>query len=323
MRARAVTELAGARAPLDRGVGDYARIRALNERKFARLREVLRRLHDAGIDCLVLKGADVIPRLYGVLGARPLGDADLLVHERDLPAIDRIVAGLGYHAQIDGNPVYVDPEQILALDIITRIWYVGDADAAIWRRAVSRDFHGVPIQAMSASDVVVYLTAYSVIHRGYVSHAFAQDVALLIAREAIDWELVVGEAARCHLRVALHHGLSYVAARQSGTRIPADVLARLAPVRRVEHIAARALRKLVTDTPVPELGHLLLLLTRPGVAKLAWLRERLVPSDAFLGYRYGERHRAHPWRTRVVRGVMLSLRAQRLLARVVVRLARS
>ena len=45
----------------------------------------------------------------GVMAVRPMSDVDLLVHDQDLLAIDRILTGAGYRPQIDGNPAYQDP----------------------------------------------------------------------------------------------------------------------------------------------------------------------------------------------------------------------
>jgi hypothetical protein len=309
------------RSRVDAWVDDYARTSEDNRRKLAKLRIAVAAMREAGIECLVLKGADVIPRVYGVFGVRRLGDADLLVHERDLAALERVVSALGYRRQIDGNAVYVDADDILALDVITSIWYVDDP-AAIWRRAMSRALDGVPIKAMDPSDLVVYLTAYSVLHRGHLSHAYAQDIVRLVEHERIDWDVVVDEAARGHLRAALHHGLAYVVTTNPGARIPPDVVDRLAPATLGERLWSRALERLVTDVPVPELGHLLLFASRPGVDKLRWLHAVFLPSARFLGYRYGDAADAHPWGTRLVRGAMLVVRGHLLLARVVARLVR-
>src|SRR5436309_302704 len=87
---------------LDQVLADYSRISSVNKAKFAKLRVVLQHFHTNRIDCILLKGADLIPRLYGVLGVRPMVDVDLLVHDQDLPAIDRILRDLGYRSQIDG-----------------------------------------------------------------------------------------------------------------------------------------------------------------------------------------------------------------------------
>src|SRR5574341_1950214 len=74
---------------LDGAVAGYARALLANRTAFQELNTVLERFHEHGIECLLLKGADLIPRLYGILGARPMADVDLLVHEADLPGIDR------------------------------------------------------------------------------------------------------------------------------------------------------------------------------------------------------------------------------------------
>src|SRR5947208_15323151 len=67
----------GARGPMDgtkleQLFADYARASSANRAKFAQLRVVLRQFHANGVDCILLKGADLIPRLYGVLGLREM-----------------------------------------------------------------------------------------------------------------------------------------------------------------------------------------------------------------------------------------------------------
>ena len=153
---------------IDHLIAAYSAVSSANRTKFQKLQVVLARFHEQGIDCILLKGADLLPRLYGVLGLRPMVDVDLLVHDQDLPAIERILREFGYSTQIDGNPVYLDPDSTLALDLTTEIWYLGDQEA-IWQRAVQRDFEGTPIKGMGGSDLLIYLTAYNVVHRGTLS----------------------------------------------------------------------------------------------------------------------------------------------------------
>ena len=172
-------------AEIERYLVDYSSISSGNKIRFEKLRAVLSPMQKAGIDCILLKGADLIPRLYGVLGVRPLGDADLLVHEADLPALDQVLTRLGYRPQIDGNPAYVDPDNILALDIITSVWYVDD-EALLWQRSVPRGLQDVQVKGLGASDLLIYLTAYNVIHRGCLSASFARDIAFLVEKEDID-----------------------------------------------------------------------------------------------------------------------------------------
>jgi hypothetical protein len=305
-------------ADLERRFTEYARVSSWNKLKFGTLSAVLGQMQKEGIDCILLKGADLIPRLYGVLGVRPLGDADLLVHESDLPAIDHLLTRSGYRPIIDGNPAYMDPGNVLALDIITRVWYVDEPDV-IWQRAVHRTLNGISVKGLGSDDLLIYLTAYSVVHRGYLSAAFARDIRLLVEKERLDWAFIVDEASRRHLRTPLYHGLSYVS-RYAGAPIPDHVLNRLAPSRIPEKLLYFLFRKLVTDKPVAELGHLLLFLTQPGLKKWRWLRDAVVPSPAFLTYRYGDRWHAHPLATRLSRPLSLMSQALRLFLRILGRL---
>jgi hypothetical protein len=302
-------------AELERYLMDYSRIRSGNKIKFEKLRAVLSQMQKAGIDCILLKGADLIPRLYGVLSVRPLGDADLLVHESDLPALDHLLAQLGYRPLIDGNPAYMDPDNTLALDIITKMWYV-DNQEEIWERAVRRDFEGIPIRGLEGSDLLIHLTAYNVVHRGYLSASFARDTALLVEKEDMDWDFVVDEASRCHLKIPMYHGLSFVASRYAGVPIPDHVLRSLAPSTLSERLWHWFFQKLVTDMPVPELGHLLLFITQPGLKKWRRLSDVFFPSPAFLTYRYGDRGSTHPLLTRLCRPFSLLSQALRLSLRI-------
>lgn len=302
-------------AEIERYLQAVDRVSSWNRLKFEKLRVVSTQMQNEGIDYILLKGADVIPRLYGVLGLRALGDVDVLVHEADLPALDQLLTRLGYRPQIDGNPAYVDPDGILALDIVTHVWYVPD-QTHLWRRAVQRHFAGMTIRGLGASDLLVYLTAYSVVHRGYLSASFARDVAFLVEKEDIDWDFVVDEACRCHLKIPVYHGLSFVARRWVDRPIPDHVLRRLAPSTVIDRLRLLVFAKLVTDKQVAEMGHLLLFLTQPGLKRWRWLRDAFFPSAAFLKYRYGDRGEAHSFRTRLSRPFYLLSQAVRLVIRI-------
>ncbi len=304
-----------ATAHLDTLIEAYAQVGAANRRLLGNLHPVLARLQASGIDFLILKGADVLPRLYGVWGMRPMVDVDLLVRQQDLAAIDVIVRNLGFRPEIDGNPAYRDPETTLMLDLITDVWYSNDLEG-IWQRAVQRNLQGVPVKGMSAEDLLIFLTAYTVLHRGYFVPTFPTDIDLLVRKEPLDWEFIVDEASRCHVKVPLHHGLSY-AVRREAILIPDYAFTRLAPSGPSEKLLAWLLYKLVTDRFVERISHFLVFITQPGANKWRWLRKAFYPSTAFLKYRYGERGSIHPVWTRLKRGCHLVVQAQLLLAQIV------
>ncbi|MGH7206014.1 MAG: signal peptidase I [Nitrospiraceae bacterium] len=298
----------------DRLIETYSQVSSINKRSLDKLTTVLTRFRAGGIDCILLKGADILSRLYGVRGMRPMVDVDLLVREHDLAAIDEIVTALGFLPEIDGNPAYRDPENALALDLITEVWYSDDLEG-IWQRAVQRTLEGLPVKGMGAEDLLIFLTAYTVLHRGCFSPSYPKDLALLVRKEPLDWEFIVDEAFRRHLKVALYHGLSY-AVRREAIPIPDHVFTRLAPSGPTEKTLAWLLQKLVTDRFEDGISHFLLFITQPGAKKWWWLQKAFCPPRAFLQYRYGERGATHPTWTRLKRACSLAVRAQLLLVQV-------
>jgi Uncharacterised nucleotidyltransferase len=278
---------------------------------------IAQRFRQQGIACIVLKGADVLSRLYGVRGARPLSDVDVLVHESDLPAIDRELRHLGFTQQIDGNPAYTSAEGTLSLDLITTLWYLDQQELdSVWKRARVRPVDAISISCLDTADLLIYLTAYSVIHRGHLSASFVHDMKLLIEKEAPDWPVIVARARQATLHVPLFHGLSHVVKIFPALPIPDSVLAMLGPTKRQEQMLAWLLQKLVTTESLPEVGHLLLFLTQPGSKKLGWLKQRLFPSTTFLSYRYGPAGRIRPWKTRLSRVYHLTAVVLDLIRRV-------
>ena len=298
----------------DKLIEAYAQVSAANKRSAGKLTSVLAPLYEQGIDVLLLKGADVLPRLYGVWGIRPMIDVDMLVRGADLPAIDRIVRELGFAPQINGNPAYHSSDQTLALDLITEIWYTGDTEE-IWQRAVGRTLQGIPVKGMGADDLLIYLTAYSVLHRGYFQPSFSKDLSLLVSKEPLNWEFIVEEAFRCHLKIPLYHGLSYALQRES-ILIPMKVMENLAPANVKDNLLLLVLRKLVTDKAVFDMGHFLLFIPLPGRKKWRRLRQAFWPSPVFLKYRYGEKGSSRPIWTRLRRAVHLAVEALLLSVRV-------
>ncbi len=302
----------------DRLIDAYAQVGSANRRSLEALTVVLTQFRARGIACILLKGADILPRLYGVWGLRPMVDADLLVRERDLPAIDRVLRELGYLPQIDGNPAYHNPDRALALDLATEIWYTDDQEG-IWQRAAQRHLGDLPVLGMGADDLLIYLTAYTVLHRGHFSPTFPQDLALLTRKEPLNWTFILDEAACRNLKIPLYYGLAY-ASMHEPLSLPHHVLKSLTPSCVAEKVLARALHTLVTDKPLPDIGHFLLLITRPGGQKLRWLWRYFFPSRDFLRYRYSDRGSATPIITRLLRASRLMTQVSILVARILFRL---
>ncbi len=302
----------------------YARVSALNSKALNQFLLVAEQIRHRHIDFMLLKGGDLLTRLYAVRGLRPMADVDLLVHEGDLLLIDETLRSMGYRQAIDGNPAYTAPDQSVTLDLISSIWYLDSEShmAALWQRAVPRVIEGRSVKAMSSDDLLIYLTAYTVLHRGHLGPRFAQDLSLLVKKEALDWNFILEEAARHNLRVPLYHGLSFARSFERDLQFPEDVMTALKPSGLRERMLAFVLRKLVTTEFTEGLGHCLLCLTRPGRKKIRWIAESFFPPRPFLGYRYGHRGLSHPLRTRFIRMFSLLGQACRLFPGVLVKLVK-
>ena len=299
----------------------YTQVSLINKRLLDEYEIVGQAFQRQGIDCIVLKGADLLSRLYGMRGTRPLSDVDLLVHEQDLPAIHRLLIETGFVQQIDGNPAYVSSQSTLSLDLVSTLWYLDkEGLAALWARARTRPLGRLTVKQLGSDDLLLYLTAYSVVHRGHLSPSFFSDLRLLIEKEPLDWPTLVEEAHRRHLKIPIYHGLLQLIVSNSATRIPPAVIQQLAPSTMAEQTLGFLLRRLVTTRPLPELGHFLLWITQPPGRRLAWLHRTLLPPSLFLTYRYGDESVKRPWHTRITRWRQLGKAGSLLIARMLIRL---
>jgi hypothetical protein len=295
----------------------YALVGAANKRSLERLALVLKALEARSIDCLLLKGADLLTRVYSGMGLRQIGDFDLLVKEADLPRIDEALSALGYRQQIDGNPAYVDAEGESQVDLATEVWYLKD-EAEIWRRAVSRPALGLTVRAMDATDALLFICLYVCLHRARFSAGFAQDIFLMAKNETINWDRLTTSAANLGLKAPLFHALGYALSKRA-VPIPGSALSALAPSTFRERAQLFLLRRLVKEDRFLGLSHLLVLLSRPRGRRLASLRRSFSPSREFMRYRYGERSGASLTMIRAARPFYLAAQAAVLLARILKR----
>ncbi len=299
----------------------YTQVSLINKRLLDEYEIIGLAFQRQGIECILLKGADLLSRLYGVRGARPLSDVDLLVHEQDLPAIHQLLIEIGLTQQIDGNPAYYSSQSTLFLDLVSNLWYLDEEGlAGLWARARTRPLGQLTVKQLGSNDLLLYLTAYSVVHRGHLSPSFFTDLQLLIEKESLHWPALIEEASRRHLKIPLYHGLRQSALSNSARGVPSTVIQQLAPSTMAEQTLEFLFRRLVTTQPIPELGHFLLWITQPSGRRLAWLRRTFFPSSRFLAYRYGGEGVTRPGRTTITRWWQLARAANILIARMLVRL---
>src|SRR5208337_508039 len=75
---------------------DYASALKTAARQEQAAGQVIKSFHQAGIDFLLLKGADLRIRLYGDASLRPMSDLDLLISPRDISRVRSLLENLGF-----------------------------------------------------------------------------------------------------------------------------------------------------------------------------------------------------------------------------------
>jgi len=306
---------------LDDLVDAYTAVSLVNKRLLDEYQIIGHAFQRTGIDCILLKGADLLSRLYGMRGTRPLSDVDLLVHEQDLPTIHRLLIEAGFTQQIDGNPAYLSPQSTLSLDLISGLWYLDEEGlAALWGRARTRTLGQITVKQLASDDLLLYSIAYSVVHRGHLAPSFFTDLRLLVEKEPPHWPTLVEESIRHHLKIPLYHGLRQLALSKATIAIPSTVIQQLVPATTAEQALEFLFRRLVTTQPLPELGHFLLWITQPPGHRLAWLHRTFFPSALFLAYRYGSESVKRPRQTAITRWCQLARAGTRLIVHIMTRL---
>ncbi|MCB9679293.1 MAG: nucleotidyltransferase family protein [Alphaproteobacteria bacterium] len=194
-------------------------------------------LADAGVSCVVLKGAALIEE-YESAGARPVGDIDLLVRPGDLDTALHVLECAGYAPHglraetlvaSGASPVLRRPGG-LPVDLH---WHVkgagGRATAALdelWSRA--RPLSGGRCLTLDTADLLVYTSLHLARGHGFATRngiAGLVDVALLVEHGA-DLDAAAERAGRWGLQAALFLTLR-LAADLLGAPVTAPILDRL------------------------------------------------------------------------------------------------
>ncbi len=130
----------------------------------------------------------------------------------------------------------VHPTRTLSLDLVSELWYLDDEGlAALWVRARSRPLGQLTVKQLASDDLLLYLTAYAVVHRGHLGPSFFTDLRVADReRNRSIGPTLVEEANRRHLKIPLYHGLYQLALSNSTTEIPSTVIQQLAPTTMTE-----------------------------------------------------------------------------------------
>jgi hypothetical protein len=294
---------------------DYFRTARRNMRLFHQLEQVLRQLVQHNIPTILLKGAALAKALYGNVAVRPMGDIDLLVGERDVPAALRTLTAMGYA---------VVPPRAYRCEVI--LLPAGRTTAPIelhwslfvpfyyqhllspdwlWETALPIEVGDTPARMLGPEAQLLHLCGHLTLHHGggeAVRGLWLYDVARVIDRygSGLDWDELLARAQTYGLLLSLQCVLPRVSDVWQAP-IPLHVLEQLDALRPSSH-EERALATLTASHRSAFQSFLSELATLPGYGprlRFAW--RNLFPPPLYLREVYGVPHRllvplAYPYR---------------------------
>ena len=216
---------------------------AANVRLLEAARPALDALAAAGIRAMLLKGAALAQHIYKEPGLRPIGDVDVLVELTHARSATRIleergwVAWRGYSERdfllAHGLDLRKPPDG--ALDVH---WYLlaeccwPGVDDGIWRRARPVLSAGSTVSSTvlmpAPEDLLLHACVHGLRWSPVHSAHWIADAGrvMLCAGHALDWDVVIGEAAERRLGLQMREALCLVRDR-AHVDVPASVIASL------------------------------------------------------------------------------------------------
>lgn len=255
------------------------------------IKELLEEFNNQGIDSIVLKGAALKETVYAP-GLRPIDDLDLLVQQKDLPDIERVLAQLDYQVLAGGEINFIRPGWPAAIDLHTEIWYLDKKEMdKLWSRAILFEIGGVRARTLAPEDNLVFIVAHSAIHHGWLDDKWIMDSALLIKKYNLDWDELLRQAKLYNLYFSLREVLTRAQKIEVGfsDQLHEKITSFIEQLAQVKTAVwqKKILSLVWRSAPVGDVGHLLRPLIIPGfINKLNFLIKFLFPSPVFLLRRY-------------------------------------
>ena len=203
--------------------------------------DLVDRLAARGIPCLLLKGASIASLYYRDLGARPMGDVDLLIAEGAARA--EVMAILRGDGRTDGRRMrfagrslhadtYVDAdgfEYDLHWHLLPEIAYAGST-RGLWQRAQPIALEGRVWRTLSAEDHALHGLIHGMRMSDVPPLRWIADIAAISAAPGFDWKRVVAGCSELSVGRPAGEGLCFLLAAgyaDPGAAAAAAALARM------------------------------------------------------------------------------------------------
>ena len=194
------------------------------------LATLLERLHDRGIDPLLLKGAALSRSVYPDAAMRPSSDIDMLVREDELEACSDVILGLGYRSTYDfhafskfttPHQVFLPPADMPATKALEVHWGLGQGFAqdpdrleGLFSRSISVPYPAFEFRTLGHADHLAFCAHHALYHHGDgVRLSWICDLAYLSRMlTPTDWQTLPERVVEYRARIATETGLRMAAA---------------------------------------------------------------------------------------------------------------
>jgi hypothetical protein len=270
--------------------------------------QVLQVLHEAGVDIILLKGADLRLRLYGDPAQRPMTDLDLLIHKAQLTQAREALTRLNYQV----SPFFTEPHpgfrELFGNDLgfqsasgrslpVDLHWEIRAA-AGFYRltyqplreQADSLDYRGIPVKLLAPTHALIHLCLHTFedfCDAGRIAFNTRQIIELTLAFSRLppDWPRFLAELTRFQCQAPV-----LVVLRELNglfpALIPSEVLASLA-----DYHPPLAERLLLSGRLGPLTNYLAICYHHPGRDWVRYLAAKLWPDTHYLRVNFGHARR--------------------------------
>ncbi len=177
---------------------------------YEELKRILEEFQETGVEAILLKGAALAKAVYRDIGLRPMVDIDLLVKQRDLTHVKKIMSDLRYVHTADSTsekwyeenhhhlPLYIHPEKSVVVEVHRNIsghsFHINIEEW--WERITLVRIGNFQVRIPSPEDMVMHLCIHLFNH-GYNEMTLRGicDIfeTLKYYKKEIDWKLFQDE----------------------------------------------------------------------------------------------------------------------------------
>jgi hypothetical protein len=208
-----------------------------------RMKPVVAALKDAGVDVMLVKGAQLALAYYQSLGVRPMQDIDIVVPTAAARAAIALMERRGWkRAQGAQDDDVVYRHAMLFTDTDRNHcdlhWHViyeccqPDADHEFWQGAEPLDFVGVSVKMLGPADALLLAIIHGMRTSLQPTIRWVADAVTIVqvAGVRLDWDRLVQQARQRKLSQRLRLGLAFLT-EHLDVAVPPPVLERLSVVR--------------------------------------------------------------------------------------------